>query len=52
MDQPVTTRLPKDLIRDLKREAKAGKPKLKMYEVFQEALRLWLNHREKRKEAA
>lgn len=40
MDHPITTRVPRKLALEIKREAKARK--LKMYVVFEEALRLWL----------
>ncbi len=40
MDKPVTTRVPLPLYRAVKKEAKTDKTR--MYEVFTEALRLWL----------
>jgi hypothetical protein len=44
MDKPVTTKVPPDLWRRVKREAKLHK--LKMYHIFEEALLLWLANRD------
>jgi hypothetical protein len=45
MDKTVTTRVPPDLWKRVKREAKLHK--LKMYHIFEEALILWMANRDR-----
>ncbi len=45
MDKPVTTRVPPGLLRQVKREARLHK--LKMYQIFEEALILWMANRDR-----
>ncbi len=49
MDKPVTTRVPPELWRAVKKEARAQK--VKLYYVFEDALRLWLDHQKERRAA-
>ncbi len=49
MDKPVTTRVPPELWRAVKKEARAQK--IKLYYVFEDALRIWLSQQEKKRAA-